>query len=222
VGQDADVAARSFNRQAGRTLYDIPQQAAAPLVELFDNHCRRRGYQAELRAFGRQLPHRERVRRAIAGADPDFVITGVPVITVGGLPTDRPLPVTAVPADDWGWAHIRIAVSDGPGTSMRPLGRIGVDWARFVFADADALSTWVHDDPVDGLADVVFWRLHEAEVAAEFGATRTGTPGDDHFGWLNLPSDRCPTDEATNMLLAACGRRAGIGGASADRPISAA
>lgn len=192
VGRDADVAARSFGRQAGRTLYDIPQQVAAQFVESFENHCRQYGHRARLRAFGRQLAHRDRVRRAIAGGDPDFLITGVPVVSVGGLPIDRPLPVTVVPAGDGGWAHIRIVVSDGPVASTRPLGRIGVDWARFVFADADALSTWVHDDPVDGLADVVFWGLHEAEVAAEFGATRTGTPGDDHFGWLNLPvADAC-------------------------------
>lgn len=43
------------------------------------------------------------------------------------------------------------------------------------------------DDPIDGRADIVFWGRHEAEIAAEFGATCTGTPGDDHYGWLNLP-----------------------------------
>ncbi|MFC7246018.1 hypothetical protein ACFQO7_26365 [Catellatospora aurea] len=187
VGQDAEVAARSFDRQAGRALYDIPQHAAAQMVELFESHCRRHGLQAELRAFGRQLPHRERARRAIAAGDPGFVITGVPVISIGGLPTDRPLPVMAVPSGQGDWARIRIVVGNEPGTSAHSLGRIGVDWARFVFADADALSAWVHDDSVDGLADVVFWGLHESEVAAEFGVTRTGTPGDDHFGWLNLP-----------------------------------
>jgi hypothetical protein len=78
-------------------------------------------------------------------------------------------------------------VSDEPAVGIRPLGKIGVDYARFVFADADALSAWVHDDPIDGLADVVFWGRHETDIAAEFGATRTGTPGDDHYGWLDLP-----------------------------------
>jgi hypothetical protein len=33
----------------------------------------------------------------------------------------------------------------------------------------------------------VFWGRDEEAVAAEFGASRTGTPGDDHFGWLDLP-----------------------------------
>ncbi|GAA4572235.1 hypothetical protein GCM10023176_34720 [Micromonospora coerulea] len=78
-------------------------------------------------------------------------------------------------------------VSDEPVVGIRHLGKIGVDWARLVFADADALSAWVHDDPIDGLADVVFWGRHETDIAAEFGATRTGTPGEDHYGWLNLP-----------------------------------
>lgn len=156
VGRDAKVAARSFDRLAGRTLYDIPQQAAKQLIERFDGHCRQHGYQAELCAFDLQVPHRERVRLAIASGNSDFLISGVPVISVGGLPTDRPLPVTAVPSPDWGWSHLRIQVGDEPTASTNLLGRIGVDWARFVFADADALSTWVYDDAVDGLADVVF------------------------------------------------------------------
>jgi hypothetical protein len=187
VGRDADAAARSFDRQSGRTLYDIPRHGVAEFTSLFDGHCRERGYEASLCAFPRQVPHRDRVRRAIAGGDSDFLITGVSVIAVGDLPTNRALPVTATADPDWGWTHFRIAVSDEPVVGTRPLGKIGVDCARFVFADADALSAWVHDDPIDGLADVVFWGRHETDIAAEFGAIRTGTPGEDHYGWLNLP-----------------------------------
>jgi hypothetical protein len=187
VGRDADAAARSFDRQSGRTLYDIPRHGVAEFTSLFDGHCRERGYEASLCAFPQQVPHRDRVRRAIAEGDPDFLITGVSVIAVGDLPTNRALPVTATADPDWGWTHFRIVVSDEPVVGTRPLGKIGVDCARFVFADADALSAWVHDDPIDGLADVVFWGRHETDIAAEFGAIRTGTPGEDHYGWLNLP-----------------------------------
>jgi hypothetical protein len=187
VGRDADAAARSFDRQSGRTLYDIPRHDVAEFTSLFDGHCRERGYEASLCAFPQQVPHRDRVRRAIAEGDPDFLITGVSVIAVGDLPTNRALPVTATADPDWGWTHFRIVVSDEPVVGTRPLGKIGVDCARFVFADADALSAWVHDDPIDGLADVVFWGRHETDIAAEFGAIRTGTPGEDHYGWLNLP-----------------------------------
>jgi hypothetical protein len=82
---------------------------------------------------------------------------------------------------------MRVNLSDEPVAGSRPLGSIGVDCGRLVFADADALSGWIHDDPIDGLADVVFWGRDQAAVAAEFAATRTGTRGDDHYGWLNLP-----------------------------------
>ena len=68
---------------------------------MFDAHCRAGDYQASLRLFPRQVPHRDRVRRAISNGDPDSLITGVPVVSIGGLPTDRPLQVTATPAGDW-------------------------------------------------------------------------------------------------------------------------
>jgi hypothetical protein len=189
VGPDAAVAARSFDRQSGRTLYDIPEHATGEFTELFAAHCREHALTAELRPFDQRVPCRERVRRAIAAGEPDFLITGVPVVPVGGLPTDRPLPVVATPAADGAWAHLRIQVGDAtaPVAKTEPMGSIGVDWARFAFADADAVAAWVHEEPVDGMADVVFWGLHEAEVAAEFDAPRTGTPGDDHYGWLDLP-----------------------------------
>jgi hypothetical protein len=187
VGPDAVAAARAFDRQAGRTLYDIPAQGAAQFRGKFDGLCRDQGLDASLRTFARQVPHRERVRRAIADNDPSFIISGVPVIVVGGVPAGRALPVTAAPAEDYGWEYIRVVLQDRPSTGMRYLDRVGVDYARLVFADADALSAWVHEDPIDGLADVVFWGLHEREIAAEFGATRTGTPGDDNYGWLDLP-----------------------------------
>ncbi len=112
---------------------------------------------------------------------------GVPAISVAGIATDRRLPVTATPDADFGWSHFRIEVSDEPVEEIRALGDIGVDWARFVFADAAALRHWQHEDSVDGRADVVFWGLHEGEVAEEFGVGRTSTPGEDVYGWLDLP-----------------------------------
>jgi hypothetical protein len=187
VGPDAPAAARSFHRQSGQTLYDIPRQAVPVLVDQFDEHCRSAGYQAQLRAFDHQVPHRERARRAIAADDPDFLIHGVPVVAVGDLPTDRPLLVTAGPTDGGEWAYIRIQVRDEPVVGTHDLGPIGVDWARLAFADADALGAWEHDKPIDGLADIVFWGRDEDEIAAEFAAPRTDTPGGENFGWLNLP-----------------------------------
>jgi hypothetical protein len=87
--------------------------------------------------------------------------------------------VTGIPHAEWGWACLRVAVRDTPAEGLTRLGDIGVDWARFVFADADALGGWVHEESIDGLADVVFWGRDEEDVAEEFGAECTGTRGEE-------------------------------------------
>lgn len=184
VGADAEVAARSFDRQWGRTVYDIPLHSAAEFVEQFDGHCREHGHDAQLRALAAQVPHRDRVRRALAAGDPGFIVSGVPVVVIGGVPAGRPLRVTAEPGDEYGWRHIRIETGAGPVAHRRDLASIGVDFARFVFADADALNSWIHDLPIDGLGDVVFWGRDQAALAAELDAPQVGDHG---FGWLDLP-----------------------------------
>ncbi|EDY53782.1 MULTISPECIES: hypothetical protein [Streptomyces] len=47
------------------------------------------------------------------------------------------------------------------------LGVIGVDRAPVLFGDADALNSWQHEEPVDGLADV-------SASAAEAGTVDIG------------------------------------------------
>jgi hypothetical protein len=89
TGPDAARAAASFNRQSGRTLYDIPADRIGEFAATFDAHCREHRLNASLRRFAEQVPHRERVRRAVDGHDPDFLITGLSVVAVGGLPTGR-------------------------------------------------------------------------------------------------------------------------------------
>ncbi|BCJ68896.1 hypothetical protein [Polymorphospora rubra] len=186
VGPDAEAAARSFDRQSGRTLHDIPRHATDEFTGMFADHCREHGLDATLRRFPRRVAHRDRIRRAVAEGRCDFLMSGVPGVVVGGLPVDRPLPVTATPGE-WGWRRLRIEVGTARAVRTRMLGPIGVDCARFAFADADALNAWMHDDPIDGRADIVFWGRDEAALAAELGAPATGTPGDDVYGWLDLP-----------------------------------
>lgn len=188
IGRDAVAAARSFDRQSGLFLYDIPQHGVAKMHALFQEHCEARGFEASLALFGRRVPHRERIRWALTAGDPDFLITGVPVVPVGAVPADRPLPVTATRGGH-GWQEIHIGLGGGPAVRTRQLGTVLVDHGRFVFADADALASWEHENTLDGLADLVFWGRDEELVAAEFQAARTGTPGDDHFGWTNLPDE---------------------------------
>jgi hypothetical protein len=64
VGPDAEAAARSFDRQSGTRLYDIPSHGIEQATTDFAEHCREAGLDAEVRVLPGQVPHRERVRHA--------------------------------------------------------------------------------------------------------------------------------------------------------------
>ncbi|WP_250032385.1 hypothetical protein [Paractinoplanes maris] len=70
VGPDAEAAGETFERQTGTRLYNIPARAVTEFTATFDDHCRQHGHDAKLRAFEQQVPHRERVRHAVAARDP--------------------------------------------------------------------------------------------------------------------------------------------------------
>ena len=185
MGPDAEAAAESFDRQTGTRLYDIPAHGVAEFTSTFDEHCRERGYDASLRAFEQQVPHRERVRHAVASREPGFLVTGVPVLSIE-VPPDRALRVGAFPGEH-GWRFMRIEFSDAPVADSSMFWEVGVDYGRFVFADADALSSWEHVRPLDGLADLVLWGRDQEQVAAEFGVPRLGDSADVRYGWVDLP-----------------------------------
>lgn len=117
---------------------------------------------------------------------------GVPVVAIGGLPTDREVTVTAT-RRDFGrigarWESVSLDLDAGEATSSRLLGHVGVDAGRISFADADALSAWRHEEPIDGLADVAFWGRSAHETAARFAAPPLDAPGEDGVhGWTDLP-----------------------------------
>jgi hypothetical protein len=187
VGPDAPAAAESFDRQPGTRLYDIPVHAVAEFITTFDEHCRKHGHDARLHRFEEQIPHRERVRHAVAARDPGFRFMGVPALSVE-VPAHRALPITAVPGD-YGWQSMRIELGNAPVADSWVFWHLGVDNARFVFADADALNSWEHVKPLDGLADLVLWGRDQEQVAAEFGALRLGDSADVEYGWLDLPAE---------------------------------
>ncbi|WP_405724653.1 hypothetical protein OG607_19415 [Streptomyces sp. NBC_01537] len=192
VGPDAATAVRSFGRQPGAMLHDIPASKAAELGTTFAEHCRTAGLDARLEALPSREPHAQRVRRTADEGGGSFLVFGVPVVAVGGVPRDRHLPVLASRVDFGDgvgsrWSQISIRMSDALVESSVPLGDIGVDWARVLFGDADALNAWQHDEPVDGLADVAFWGAAADEVAATFAAPELGEPGEEGVrGWTGL------------------------------------
>ncbi|ONI78592.1 hypothetical protein ALI144C_27625 [Actinosynnema sp. ALI-1.44] len=187
AGPDAEAAAAAYDRQAGVSLYDIPMSHVPDLPRQFAEFCHDEGFDARVEPQPERVPHRERVRRSNARGDGGFIIFGVPVVTVSGLPTDRPLPVEAT-KHDYGEHGVRlkditVRVGEEPVTRSEFLGRVGVDWARLAFADADALGAWRHLKPVDGKADVAFWGLDAEEAAA---AHEAGLLPEGVHGWEDL------------------------------------
>jgi hypothetical protein len=184
VGADAAAAAARFNRQSLTYLYDIPD--VADLRALFDESIG--GLDAELVEEDRRIPHRERAARAAAAGAGDFIINGV-WFTVVALSADRALMVVGERdpdnADAWRW--VEVVVSEAPRAVTRKVGLVGVDWARLIVADADALSAWEHEDALDGLADVAFWGRDEDQAAKRFKPDRLR---EGVYGWPDLPLER--------------------------------
>jgi len=187
-GPDAAAAARLlFGRKPGLSLYDVPASAASDFQAAFAALCEDERLNASLHSLGR-VPHRERARRCAAGGS--FLAFGVPVVAIGGLPQDRPLWVGATEYEpDVGgrWASMEVVVGEGPVANSGRLGEVGVDWARLAFGDADAIGSWRHEDPIDGLADVVFWGRSETEAASVHNAPMLDIPGETGvYGWTDL------------------------------------
>ncbi|MFF8609498.1 hypothetical protein ACF06X_26570 [Streptomyces sp. NPDC015346] len=192
-GPDASEAVRTFDRQQGSRFHDIPASKAAEFEATFDGHCRSAGLDARLEALPVREAHAHRARRTAEEGGGSFSMFGVPVVAVGGVPRSRHLPVLATQVD-YGdgvgarWSEISIRMREGQVASSVSLGDIGVDWARVLFGDVEALNTWQHDEPVDGLADVAFWGAAADEAAATFAAPELGEPGEDGVrGWTALP-----------------------------------
>lgn len=194
VGPDASAAARSFDRQPGAMLHDIPASQAVKLARMFEEHCAAAGLDARLEALPHREPHARRARRTADEGGGGFLMFGVPVVVVGEVPRDRHLPVFASRVDRgdgagprWSEMSVRMSDGDGPVESSVLLGDVGVDRARVLFGDADALNVWQHDESVDGLADVAFWGAAAEEAAATFAAPELGEPGEDGTrGWTGL------------------------------------
>ncbi len=192
VGPDAEQAGRRFDRQwHPRFAYDIPRHGVRETIECFEQAMVGSGFAAELRPLPRRVPHRSRIDQALEhgrGAGEVF-FNGLTGGLVSRLPTDRPLPVHGVRFvdDEFSgyWEHVEVRLRPRySATRIEQVGQVAVDWARVMFADADALGAWKHDDPCDGLGDYVFWGSDAAEVARAVGAPALGQDG---FGWLNIP-----------------------------------
>lgn len=199
TGHDAAEAGRRFNRQWHNLwLYDIPEEDL-PSIELsFHDLADAHGLQAGLEVSARRIPHRERVDYALAqgGGCGEIQIHGVMNAVCGEIPPDRELVVYAepMPAGDYETRWRKIYVEVEPNleiASSERIGASGVDWARLMFVDADALAHWgCGDDSLDGLADLVFWGRDAETLARELGAPKFDQI---RYGWRDIPLDDVQT-----------------------------
>jgi hypothetical protein len=189
VGQDAERAGVLLDMSWHPSyVYDQPPDHPE-LQSKLDELVRKHKLDAHFEVISPRIPHRRRVDLALQhgkGAG-EVQFHGIWTTVVGGVPTSLALRVLGVRAgadtDRWKRVVIECLPNVQPARSER-VGFVGVDYARLLIADVDALAGWKHEESCDGMADYVFWG-RDAERTAS--ALNVPNLPDGEFGWLNLP-----------------------------------
>lgn len=190
-GPDAKEAGRLFDRQYNPFyVYDMLAEDEDWLAQKLQQTIQPHGLKAKLVRLEKRVSHRERVRLTLEHCDQagEFVFHGVPAVALGNLPTDRTLPIygermQGEPALEGRWRHVYLECQPVENIAeSEEIGYVGVDHARIILADADALGSWSHDVSLDGLADFVFWGQDAEQAAEETGAERID---ESHWGWVD-------------------------------------
>jgi hypothetical protein len=112
-----------------------------------------------------------------------------PAMIIADVPPKRALPLVGKKLGGPGrfanvWDHVAIVVQpDAAVAKSAKLGEAGVDFARLIAIDHEALDHWRHEDSLDGKADFVFWGRDAGELARAMRAPRIK----DGHGWTDLP-----------------------------------
>jgi hypothetical protein len=188
VGQDAERAGVLLDMSWHPSyVYDQPPDHPELQIRL-DELVRKHKLDAHFEVISPRIPHRRRVDFALQhgkGAG-EVQFHGIWAAVVSGVPTSQALRVLGVRAatdtDRWKRVVVECLPNAQPAHSEK-IGVVGVDYARLLVADVDALAGWRHEESRDGMADFVFWG-RDAERAAS--ALHVPALSDGEFGWLNL------------------------------------
>ena len=192
-GPDARRAGLAYDRSCHPLyLYDVPADAIGDTEDRFAAFVAENGFDARLIRIDKRVHHRQRVDQLLENgvAAHGFSFHGIWAAACAGLPRDLRLTVYGRRRPDDAefpnrWHDVYIDAKPGARTvRSEQCGEAMVDWAGLVFTDADALGAWVHDEPLDGKADFVFWGVDAEAAARAVGAPRLGSKD---FGWLDLP-----------------------------------
>lgn len=192
TGPDAAAALVAFVEAHGTGyLFDVNAPQAERAQEMFAAVVDKKGLDAKLEPAPIRIGHGQRVRMLVeAGlSHAGFSFAHVNAITVHGLPNDRVLPVVGRWTDNETWAYVSLVCRPSEPVSSEKIDVLGVEEARMIFADAEALAFWEHERSADGLIDVVFWGGREDEFAERFGLSPMRG---NQYGWTDLPSPGMP------------------------------
>lgn len=188
VGTDAERAGRLLEMSWHPLyVYDQPlgrTEIQTKLEEITQEHQ----LDARVEVVFPRIPHRQRAALALQhgnGAG-ETQFHGVPAAVISGVPVDTRLRVLGerMPPPEFDrWKHVFVECRLDQVERSEVVANVGVDYARLLIADIDALGSWKHEASLDGLADFVFWG-RDAERAA--GALRAPTIDSDSFGWLDV------------------------------------
>jgi hypothetical protein len=189
VGPDAVAAGRAYDRQFDpRYLFDVADVAATK--KHFATFVKDRKLNGRLEQLKRRIPHLERARLAVEVGGGAGVVhyNHMWAVVVGGLPSGRALRVEATPMPEGEfagrWRTIDVVI-DGDVAVARslPVQGVMVEHGQMICADVEAFGAFRMWEPLDGLADFVFWGQDAPAIAQKFQASRL----DDHnFGWVNV------------------------------------
>lgn len=190
VGKDAELAGRLLNMSWDPLfVYDQPP-THLDLQGKLDKLVVDRKIDARFEVLNPRIPHRRRVDRTIKHGNGAGQIQfhGIWAVTVSGVPKNKTLRVVgercdAPDSDRWREVIIQCE-PDRRYTQSHEVGLVAVDQARILIADVDALGTWKHEEPIDGMADYLFWGRDAERIAAVLNAPRTSGG---EFGWLDVP-----------------------------------
>lgn len=190
VGADAERAGHMLDMSSHPLyLYDQPREHPE-LQRRLDKLVRDHGLDARFEVMNPRITHRQRVELAIEygrGAG-EIQFHGMSAVAVSGVPTLLPLRILGARcAEPHGDRWRKVCIECRPDAWIarsEKVGDVGVDYARILIADVDALGLWKHEESLDGLADYVFWGRDAAQVARAINAPRLSN---NEFGWLNVP-----------------------------------
>ncbi len=188
-GKDAAAVARLADFSSFHFLYDRPSEGMETVAAKIASLAQENGLDAHLEPESRRIPHRERAQRAADLGGGDFTMEGPWVGAVRTLP-NKPLTVRGRRHDYGGnvgvrWAEVSIEVSQELVDSSVQIGYVAVDYGLILLGDADALGSWQHFEPLDGLYDVAFWGVAGESVSGSLAAPPLG----EGWGWRNIERD---------------------------------